>query len=572
MQCIILFCILYMPFCGKNNEFDIETLQRQFTDLRFGMFLHFGIRTFTRGEWGEANQDITRFNPEHLDCGQWADAAVSAHMKFGILTTKHHDGFCLWNSEYTDYDVASTPWENGEGDVLRAYVDAFRSRGLEPCFYYAIWDNTAGIGNGPVTEDQMKIIEGQLTEILSNYGEIKMLFIDGWSWKMGHVEVPYPRIRKLVKSLQSSCLLIDNTHLPCLYDNDLIHYEAGGKCPPDNTLPALLSKLIYRQGGNGWFWDPDIPTASLMTPSAIQGDLEYLEPRWCSYILNCPPNPEGLLDSNIVSRLAEAGQVWSPDPNRPPLPKQNPQIQTFIVPESASATSGNALGAIDGKNDRFYYSVWKSSKDLPQSLTVDLGRVHEVNIVYVVPNYVPMVRPLEQGSIQSYRLYSSQNGTDFTMITEGEWASEPKMKVAAFGLTQARYIRLEALSAVDDFAAVTEIAIGKGKTNSTAKVSSPHPALPAMIQNFPNPFNPQTAIQYTLNESDVHVQLCLFNMIGQRVRILVDEVQTAGSHLIYWNGTDQNGLLLENGIYEVRILVSRKGRRFQQSRKIIMLK
>ena len=112
--------------------------------------------------------------------------------------------------------------------------------------------------------------------------------------------------------------------------------------------------MIYTRGGNGWFWDPDIPTADLMTVSAIQGDLEYLEPRWCAYILNCPPSTEGLLDANIVSRLAETGRVWSPDLNRPPLPKQNPQIQTFIVPESASATSGNAMEAIDGKNDRYF--------------------------------------------------------------------------------------------------------------------------------------------------------------------------------------------------------------------------
>jgi alpha-L-fucosidase len=86
LRYIIFFCILFVPVCTKNMEYDIEELQRQFTDLRFGMFLHFGIRTFTGGAWGEANQDITRFDPANLDCGQWADAAVSAHMKFGILT------------------------------------------------------------------------------------------------------------------------------------------------------------------------------------------------------------------------------------------------------------------------------------------------------------------------------------------------------------------------------------------------------------------------------------------------------------------------------------------------------
>lgn len=111
-------------------------------------------------------------------------------MKFGILTTKHHDGFCLWDSDYSEFDVANIPWRDGKGDVVEEYVNAFRSHGLEPCLYYSIWDNTEGIGNGPITDAHMEIIEGQLTEILSDYGDISMLFIDGWSWKMGHVEVP----------------------------------------------------------------------------------------------------------------------------------------------------------------------------------------------------------------------------------------------------------------------------------------------------------------------------------------------------------------------------------------------
>jgi hypothetical protein len=97
-------------------------------------------------------------------------------------------------------------------------------------------------------------------------------------------------------------------------------------------------------------------------------------------------------------------------------------------------------------------------------------------------------------------------------------------------------------------------------------------ALPILIQNFPNPFNPQTAIRYTLTESDAHVQLCLFNVIGECVRTLVNEVQSAGLHLVYWNGTDKQGLLLENGIYEIRIVVKGHRRQFHQSRKMIMMR
>src|ERR1039457_333102 len=87
---------------GPEPTQPLENLQRRFVDLRFGMFLHFGILTYT-GSWAQDNLDITQFNPTALDPGQWADAAVSANMKFGVLTTRHHDGFALWDSKVSDF-------------------------------------------------------------------------------------------------------------------------------------------------------------------------------------------------------------------------------------------------------------------------------------------------------------------------------------------------------------------------------------------------------------------------------------------------------------------------------------
>lgn len=454
----ILFIILVQACSPKT-----EDLQRNFTELRFGAFFHFGIRTFTGGKWGEANQDITKFNPTDLNCEQWADALVAAKMKFGILTTKHHDGFCLWDSKFTDYDVASIPWRNGKGDVVQEFVDAFRERGLEPCLYYSIWDSTAGIGNEPITDEDMKVIKGQLTEILSNYGKIKMLFIDGWSWKMGHREVPYDEIRALVKKLQPECIMIDNTHLRCLYDNDMVHFEDGSPCPADNTLPAILSNLIYKDSGNGWFWDPRVPNAELMSVKEIvENNLNYLEPRWCTYILNLPPNINGKLDDRIVARLKEVGENWKPDMNRSPLPPQKPFNEKPITPVSATATSGNADFAVDGLNDRYYYSVWETTETLPQSITIDLGKEYDdIGILYYVPKYKPIVIPLTEGSIKQYKIYSSSDNSEFTEIASGEWNGDVNMKVATFPPVTARYIKIEVLSGFDHFAAATEFAIGK---------------------------------------------------------------------------------------------------------------
>jgi alpha-L-fucosidase len=107
-----------------------EQLQRAFAELRFGTFIHFGIMTFTGAAWATPNQDVSKFDPAKLDCGQWAEAFAAAKMKFGIITTKHHDGFCLWNSAYTENDVASIPWKEGQGDVVQEFVDALLAQDL----------------------------------------------------------------------------------------------------------------------------------------------------------------------------------------------------------------------------------------------------------------------------------------------------------------------------------------------------------------------------------------------------------------------------------------------------------
>ena len=176
---------------------DFEQLQREFVDLRFGMFIHFGIRTY-KGAWSAKNLPIEMFNPTELDCGQWADAAKAAGMTFGVLTCKHHDGFSLWDTSMNDFDVASIPWRNGKGDVVREFVDAFRSRGLIAGLYYSVWDNTEGVGNGKVTRKDIDYVKQELKELLTNYGPINVMIVDGYSWKMGHKEIPYGEIREYV--------------------------------------------------------------------------------------------------------------------------------------------------------------------------------------------------------------------------------------------------------------------------------------------------------------------------------------------------------------------------------------
>jgi alpha-L-fucosidase len=437
----------------------LEQLQRDFVELRFGMFLHFGILTYT-GSWSKPNLDITLFNPTRLDAGQWADAAVAAKMKYGVLTTKHHDGFALWPSKASQFNVGHIPWRGGKGDVVREYVDAFRGRGLLPGLYYSIWDTTAGVAAGQLTPEKLAYVKTQITELLTNYGAIPLLVIDGWSWQMGHNAVAYQEIRGLVKALQPDCLLTDHTHLADPWDVDVVNFEEprGGWAPADNTYPAQQEQKVNAKGGNDWFWAPDL--GGLMTvPEVVGKHLADLEPKWTNFVLNLPPDREGLLPPAMVALLRDVGAAWAPNRARPPLPPQPPQNEHPYTPVSATASSGNAAAAIDGQNDAEHITMWRPTGPLPQAITLDLGRVRpDVGWLGCVPFY-KLEKSSTEGNVTSYGISISSDGGHFTEASVGTWAADGKMKAASFAPTPARYVRFEVRTANGN-PAITEITLG----------------------------------------------------------------------------------------------------------------
>jgi alpha-L-fucosidase len=444
----------------------LEDLQRDYVDLRFGMLIHFGILTYT-GNWGDANPPIQQFNPTKLDTGQWADAAVAAKMKYAIMSVRHIDGFALWNSATTNFDVGAIAWRGGKGDVVREFVDAFRARGLKVGFLYSMWDATHGLGNGgvgntPISRSQIEYVKAQLRELLTNYGPISYILFTGWAWQMGHQNMPYAEIRGLVKSLQPTCLVFDQTQLPNLWDVDSVLFDEslGMSSPLDNTLPSTQMQKINGSGGNNWFWDTDL--GNLMTATDIvQNHLQVLEGRWTNFLLNCPPNRDGLLDSSMVAILNQVGAKWSPDLLRKPLPAQEPQNEHPYTPVGATATSGNAGYAIDGVDTYNTYSVWQTSGALPQSITLDLGAQRsEVGILTYVPRFSGREFPDTDGAITSYAILTSADGANFTLATTGTWPASSAMKTATFGPVAARYVRLEARAAKGNAAAATEITVG----------------------------------------------------------------------------------------------------------------
>ncbi|MFF2090858.1 alpha-L-fucosidase [Paenibacillus sp. NPDC058174] len=302
-----------------------ELVQRQqwFVNQRHGMFIHFNSATFQFAEsevedweYGHENNDEPRrfvfdpkdWNPAQLDCSQWAKAAKSAGMKFAALTAKHHEGFSLWPTAYTEHSVKNATLQT---DVVKAYLEAFRKEGIEAGLYFSALDLHHQIGQKKCTPEDKQFIKNQIEELLTGYGEIPFLIIDGWNAPWGgpsYENLPFEEIDAWVKGFQPQCLLMNIGCESNVQQTDIAFFEnaAGQEVNSSFNGPGASCNILTKT----WFWRATDTAMELRTADWALDKVKESNAHNVSFLLNGAPNQQGLLDDNILQRFKEVGERY----------------------------------------------------------------------------------------------------------------------------------------------------------------------------------------------------------------------------------------------------------------------
>ena len=341
---------MYAQYESDKQLVKIHPSARQLMveQMEFYAFAHFTVNTFTDKEWGDGTEDEALFNPTELNADQWVDALKGAGTKGLILTCKHHDGFCLWPSAYTEHCVKNSPFRGGKGDVVREVSEACARGGIKFGVYLSPWDrNCAVYGQGKAYDDYFC---AQLTELLTNYGEIFTVWFDGACGEgpNGKRQVyDFDRYYALIRELQPGAAIAI-----CGPDIRWCGNEAGdtresewsviptafftpeevaaNSQQADNTtfrekkigeMERDLGSREFLQGAKGYRWFPSETDTSIRPGwfyHATEDDKvrspETLIDIWyrtvggnSTLLLNIPPDRRGLFHENDVANLKAMG-------------------------------------------------------------------------------------------------------------------------------------------------------------------------------------------------------------------------------------------------------------------------
>jgi alpha-L-fucosidase len=398
-------------------------------NLEFGVIIHFSTNTFLNREWGDGTASPSIFNPTQFDPEQWMKAIHDSGAKYVVLVAKHHDGFCLWPTEQTTYSVKSSPWKNGQGDIVGDVARAARKYGLKFGVYLSPWDR-----HEPKYKDSAeydKYYNAQLEELATRYGDLVEFWLDG-AGSAGHV-YNFPKIIETLRTYQPNTIVFADTGLFEYGDARWVGNEAG---IVDYENWNVIDRHGYRRWrpveadtplrDKHWFWHPD-DDASLKSLDTLLDTYEKTVGRGAQLMLGLAPDSRGLLPDSDVKRLQEFGAA---------LRKRtaNNLVLRHLPPSSEEVSA-----ALDGDPDTF----WSASAGSHHG-EIEVSFEHEITFDHALT-----MEWLNDGQhVQKYAIEVwSEPDQKWKAIAEGQAIGHEK--IDAFPPVTAKRVRLNILSSTE---------------------------------------------------------------------------------------------------------------------------
>ena len=395
--------------------------QLKWQELEFYAFIHFSLNSFTDIEWGYGDKSPQLFNPANLDCKQWCKIIKDAGMKGVILTAKHHDGFCLWPSAYTDYNISKSPWRNGKGDLVRELADACKEYDLKLGIYLSPWDrNHKDYGS----ETYITYFRNQLKELLTNYGDVFEVWFDGANGGSGYygganeirsvnrkTYYDWPETNKLVHELQPDAVIFSDAGPDvrwCGNESGWVGETNWSTLRRDEVWPGwpLYEQLQYgHEDGNywvpaevnvsirpGWFYHPE-QDKQVKTVEQLLDTYYNSIGRNGSWNLNIPIDREGRIHPADSTALAEFSQAIQRD------------LHINLAKGSkitASHTRGRKFSA-DKMIDENKDSYWATEDNITQAtITIDPANAPITFNRLLIQEYIRLGQRVKSFSIEAF--------------------------------------------------------------------------------------------------------------------------------------------------------------------------
>lgn len=423
LKYILISLALGVLFSCTSTERTLEPVgplpspsQLAWQELEYYAFIHFNMNTFTNKEWGYGDEKPSQFNPTALDTRQWARVAKEAGMKGIIITAKHHDGFCLWPSKYTEHSVKNAPWKEGKGDLVRELSEACKEFGLKFGIYLSPWDRNHPDYGRP---EYLTYFRNQLRELLTEYGEVFEVWFDGANGGDGYygganearrvdkkTYYDWPTTIEIVRSLQPQAVIFsdagpdirwvgnekgyanETTWSPIFRDSvyggmpDFQKFAAGQE-QGTHWIPTETDVSIRP----GWYYHPeqDDQVKSLSKLVDIYYNSVGLN---SSLLLNLPVDTRGLVHENEVAVLQELAAFL----------KETFAINLAegIVPTTTSTAKGYTAEALTDKDLKSYW-VAKQSDSIP-TLELQFKTPVEAN-TFMIQEFLPMGQRIKSFSL-----------------------------------------------------------------------------------------------------------------------------------------------------------------------------